>query len=67
MKPISVMESSKCRKEQRGGDGAPLAVPFLAEGFSFQQDLLFGVIKAAGMTWLGILLIIALLAPNADP
>lgn len=38
---------------------------FLADGFSTGPAV--QVVKAAGLTWLAILLIIALLSPTADP
>lgn len=51
MKPISVMELSKCHKKGRGAIKHPCPAPFLADGFSNQQDLLFWSLKQQG--WLG--------------
>lgn len=51
MKPISMMELSKCHKKQWGAMEHPCPVPHLADRFSNQQDLLFWSLKQQG--WLG--------------
>lgn len=51
MKPISLMELSKCHKKHWDKTEHTFPAPFLADGFSNQQALLFWSLKQQG--WLG--------------